>query len=425
MAADQLHLVGTLLPLQLDGYRFCFGSEWTAQRGKAPTTPERFLASGVEENAWRLRFGEGTLDVSQWETPKRTRTYPLARVYRLLQSPHRRGALIPAVKDEGSGLNPDVLGLDTLHLLTLFGVYAVVGHYLGARGETQKRRSGEEVLVLRDQRLDFEAALTKLEVAAAPEVSVVDWNRGEVDLFAVSLERSAAAYRRLHEQTGVPLTTVASCERRLAVLHDGGLPAYVRWSDRFRLRSQHAETVSVQPKEHLVGPAAKVLVDLRLDCDLGAGEQVWLHLAPDEGWVVGNQVFVLEKKANPSENDLLGAIFKNMAFRSMKVENVTNPVHFGIGATYETRTGACWSLCPHLQECLVERFSSCRFQPLAPHNAAPTFPQRSDCVSLLREGAANGFLTFVVGLRGLSEGDESAIQRTILSACGVRQWGPA
>jgi hypothetical protein len=420
MAIDQLHIVGTLSPLQLDGYRFCFGSEWTGERGKAATTTERFLASGVEENAWRLRFGEVTLDVSQWETPKRTRTYPLARAYRLLQSPHRKAALIPAVKDEGSGLNPDVLGLDTVHLLTLFGLYAVVGHYVEARGESQKTPSEQAVLVLRDQRLDFEAALLKLEVAAAPEVGVVDWNRGEVDLFPVSLERSTAAYRRLQERTGVPLTTIASCERRLTVLRDGGLPAYVRWSDRFRLRSQHAETVSLQPKEHLLDSAAKALVDLRLDCDLGAGEQVWLHLAPDEGRVVGGQVFILEKKANPSENDLLGAIFSNMAFRSMKVENVTNPVHFGIGATYETRTGACWSLCPHLAGCSAQRFTSCRFAPLARFNAAPTFPQREDLVALLHEGDANGFLTFVVGLRGLSDGDESAIQRAILSACELR-----
>lgn len=415
MASEQLHIAGSLGPVSLDGYRFCFDSQWSPEANRRVDSVERFLASGVEENDWRLDLDGVTVDVSQWETPKRTRTYPLPRMYQLLQSAHRKAALIPAVKDEGSGLNPDVLGLDTIHLLTQFGLYVVVGRYVEGRGdERSKRGTNETVKVLRDQRLDFRAALHKLRAVAAPEVDVREWNGSEVELFGVSLARSAEAYRRLQERTGVPLTTIASCERRLTVLREGGLPAYVDYSDRFRKRSQHAETVSVQPKEHLIQAASKVLVDIRLECDLGAGADVWLHLAPDEGWAVGRHLLVLEKKSNPSQNDTLDAIFKNLVFRSMKVENAAQPVHFGIGSTYSARTGACWSLCPHFADCSREGFADCRFAPLAQRNEAATIFARKDVVAFLCEGAANGFLAFVIGLRGLAEEEEAGVQTAIL-----------
>lgn len=421
MGAAALHIVGCLSRVSPRDYESCFPSEWARPDGIAPTTPEQFLAAGPEESRWRLVIDKRTLDVSQWETPKRTRTYPLPRVYRLLQSPNKKVALIPVVKDEGSGVNPDVLGLDTIHLLTLFGVYVVVGHYVSARAATRTQpRSGRTIRVLRDQRLDYAAALRKLEIVAAPEVSVTAWNRGEVEGFPVSLEEAARAYRRMQAETGVPLPTIASCERRLAILRRSGLAGYVRAGDRFRKRSQHAEIVGLQPKEHLLKTAVKVLVDIRLDCDLGAGAPVWLHLAPDEGWIVGRRLFIIEKKANPSENDLLSAVFKNRVFRSMTPENVKNPVQFAIGATYRTRVGACWSLCPHLSRCLRESFVDCRFAPLQRFNSAATFPQRTGAVALLREGDANDFLTFLTGLRGLREGEEAGIQRVLLSACGRR-----
>jgi len=95
MAAQQLHIVGRLSAGFLRNQHFCLPSKWAKPSGIKPTTPAEFLASAPEDSRWRLPLAGRVLDISQWETPKRTRTYPLPRVYRLLQSPNRKVALIP------------------------------------------------------------------------------------------------------------------------------------------------------------------------------------------------------------------------------------------------------------------------------------------------------------------------------------------
>jgi len=81
MAGELLHIVGRLSRTVLRDYEFRFPSEWAAGDGIRPVTSARFLAASPEDSRWRLVIGRHTLDVSQWETPKRTRTYPLPRVF--------------------------------------------------------------------------------------------------------------------------------------------------------------------------------------------------------------------------------------------------------------------------------------------------------------------------------------------------------
>lgn len=59
-----------------------------------------------------------TIAISQWKSPKRTRTYPYARVYDTLSYPVRL-TIIPFVKDEGWAGDLDFLQWDTVSLMSL------------------------------------------------------------------------------------------------------------------------------------------------------------------------------------------------------------------------------------------------------------------------------------------------------------------
>lgn len=60
--------------------------------------------------------------------PKRSRSYPYARVYDSLQK-SKRITVIPIVKDEGIGGDRDFIQWDTTSLMSLLEVYVIFGYY--------------------------------------------------------------------------------------------------------------------------------------------------------------------------------------------------------------------------------------------------------------------------------------------------------
>lgn len=66
--------------------------------------------------------------VSKWVSPKRTRSYPYARVYDSLAFKNKV-TIIPIVKDEGLDGDMDYIQWDTISLMSLLNVYVIVGYY--------------------------------------------------------------------------------------------------------------------------------------------------------------------------------------------------------------------------------------------------------------------------------------------------------
>jgi hypothetical protein len=70
--------------------------------------------------------------LSWWVSPKRTRSYPYARVYDTLAFQGKKATIIPLVKDEGKDGDRDFLQWDTVSLMSLLGVYAIISYYATA-----------------------------------------------------------------------------------------------------------------------------------------------------------------------------------------------------------------------------------------------------------------------------------------------------
>lgn len=66
--------------------------------------------------------------LSRWVSPKRTRSYPYARVYDTI-SRSKRITVIPVIKDEGINGDRDFIQWDTISLMSLLEVYVVFSYY--------------------------------------------------------------------------------------------------------------------------------------------------------------------------------------------------------------------------------------------------------------------------------------------------------
>ena len=244
----------------------------------------------------------------KWTTPKRTRSYPLSRTYSLLSSKVSKAALIPIIKDEGeASRNPDVLGIDTIFLLTLFNVYCVLSYYDQAKKKTRVSSKGCSVDAITNQRMNFHLAQDKINHICTNNMPVNTWNAIEVGNYSSTLKAAGEAYERIQYQTGVRLPTVDRVRRNSQLfITEGGLEYFIKRADERRLRSQQSESLTLQPKERVLY-SGKAKVDILLDCDLGIEQAMKIHWAPDEQWIVNRNIFCIEKKHNPSRADLTDA----------------------------------------------------------------------------------------------------------------------
>ena len=76
-----------------------------------------------------LRYNANNFAISWWVSPKRTRSYPYARIYDTLNFSGKRVTIIPIVKDEGFDGDRDYLQWDTISLMSLLGIYVIISYY--------------------------------------------------------------------------------------------------------------------------------------------------------------------------------------------------------------------------------------------------------------------------------------------------------
>lgn len=83
----------------------------------------------------------GSLAYSKWVSPKRTRSYPFARLYDILNAP-KRITVIPILKDEGLDGDLDRIQYTTISLMNLLDIYIILAYYETAQKNQRKGQSG-------------------------------------------------------------------------------------------------------------------------------------------------------------------------------------------------------------------------------------------------------------------------------------------
>ena len=143
------------------------------------------------------------LAYSKWVTPKRTRSYPFARVYDTYSFGGKRITVIPIIKDEGLGRsknksNNDRINFVTLSWMNLTNVYVILAWY----ADTDKK---SDYRVTR-QRFDAEYVKQKIREISEYQLDAHHWNNQHfVEDFASVYRRAVEAYQALGERHAVQM----------------------------------------------------------------------------------------------------------------------------------------------------------------------------------------------------------------------------
>ncbi|NPA32298.1 MAG: hypothetical protein GXO04_01590 [Aquificae bacterium] len=213
--------------------------------------------------AFILRSERAFFAISRWVSPKRTRSYPYARVYDCLFQPvSKTVAIVPIVKDEGKGSDTDYLQWDTVALLSLLNVYVIVAYYSFAKLKERKNKRGELIRALTQQRFDEGFVREKLRELSEYNASALHWNLNELEMKNLEnvLNRAQSAYKEISEKYGIELPSLKGLHKMLNKLKEGA-EAFKNFSRKKSKRAQGRETRTIQPKERLSNlPKARLTV---------------------------------------------------------------------------------------------------------------------------------------------------------------------
>jgi hypothetical protein len=102
--------------------------------------------------------GDEIVGFSKWVSPKRTRSYPFARIYNTYHLP-KKVTIIPVIKDEGIAGDLDRINFITFSWMNLMNVYIVLAWYDEA--EINRRRPDKTKIT--KQRFDADYVQERLE----------------------------------------------------------------------------------------------------------------------------------------------------------------------------------------------------------------------------------------------------------------------
>ncbi len=257
-----------------------------------------------------LDFGvKGKIAVSRWVSPKRTRSYPYARVYNTYGFTGKKVTIIPVMKDEGGEGDRDFLQWDTICLMSLLGVNVIIAYYDNAIAST--RYQGK----ISHQQFNMEYIRQQLSNLMDCQSDALHWNIEQTDPNRLEsvCQKSLQFYDRIGASLGISMHNRKSAVRKLEEIYMSRETFLAR--SRFLARSaQQREIVTLQPKESVEGQKASITVINYL-----GGEY---SLTLDECEITGSDVRLIEAKhtkhgAMPSEDDIKDGIIKMVLFTNL------------------------------------------------------------------------------------------------------------
>jgi len=262
-----------------------------------------------QESAFLLETkSKRRLAISHWVSPKRTRSYPYARVYDTLNYDGKRVTIIPVMKDEGLGGDRDYIQYDTLTLMGLLGVYVVISYYKDA---DRSQRFANKITA---QRFDFEHIQGELERLEKYQSDALHWNMQQVDQIGEIAQRAIEAYQQLTLRLDVALHSFEHALKRLEILKKNR-QAFIQHSRTLAQEAQERETQTVQPKENLQAQKAT----LTIENFLGG----IYYFTCDEVYTRANQIFLVEAKHSkhqliPALEDIKDGLLRMVLLTNLK-----------------------------------------------------------------------------------------------------------
>ncbi|MDJ0737165.1 MAG: hypothetical protein QNJ47_24375 [Nostocaceae cyanobacterium] len=264
-------------------------------------------------------FGKISLDsadnyiaFSKWVSPKRTRSYPFARIYNTYHLNSKSVTVIPIMKDEGMDGDNDRINFITLSWMNLLNVYIVLAWYEQAEVVPNKNK-------ITTQKFNSDHVKQKILEISNYHSTALHWNTThfEKDFQTVFLN-AVNSYEQIATTKNVQLR---SREKHLQVLQQFQKND-VFYLDKFRdytlkksQKAAHRESVTTHQLEHLTDGDKGIFY---ISNYLGG----IYHLTADEVYKQNNVLVIQESKNNskgklPSKNDIKDGLFKLILFSNL------------------------------------------------------------------------------------------------------------
>jgi len=251
---------------------------------------------------------EDRIAMSSWVSPKRTRSYPYARVYDTLSFSGRRVTIIPVMKDEGKRGDRDFLQWDTISLMSLLGVYVIISYYNTA---TKSDRYKNKIT---DQKFDLLHIKHYIKELLYYQSDALHWNLLQISKVGEIAEEALNAYTKISEALTVEMHSRFSAEKRIKQLIRGK-EVFMDLSRGLAKKAQKRESITVQPKEKLNGTKAV----LTIKNYLGG----YYYFTADEIQIEKQNLYLIEGKHTekgrlPSLGDIKDGLLKMMLFANLE-----------------------------------------------------------------------------------------------------------
>lgn len=251
---------------------------------------------------------ENKFAISWWVSAKRTRSYPYARVYDSLGFMGKKITVIPVVKDEGKEGDRDFLQWDTVSLMSLLGVYVIIGYYSNAVKSTRYRHK------ITNQRFDIDYIRSKIQDLISYQSDALHWNLSMIDKIGDTGKKALEEYSKISKKLKVEMHSQTTAEKRIAQLLQGK-NEFMKLSREHAEQAQKRESVTIQPKEKLSGIKGIITIKNYLGgC---------YYFTSDEVEIKDKDIYLIEGKHSklntlPSLEDIKDGLLKMILFSNLE-----------------------------------------------------------------------------------------------------------
>lgn len=344
-------------------------------------TLKEFLSGEAFENAaFLLQYNSNTFAISHWVSPKRTRSYPYARVYDTMNT-RARVTIIPFLKDEGKQGDRDFIQWDTVSLMSLLGVYVILGYYKKAVKSSKYKHK------ITEQEFDYEYLRQRLDELVHYKLDALHWNLKELNKNLLSVaELSKFHYKKISKATGVEMHGERGISERIEIIRES-IDTFQSNSRELASSAQNREYQTIQPKESIIEDKATITIKNYLGG--------YYYFTVDEVLLKNDNLFLIEKKHSknssiPSIADIKDGLVKMMLYTNFSGITVVSKKYSyypTLGLTSKKIQGFCHSLSDDKK--LASFFKLNRF------NKKTT----KFFLDLISEGRGNNILIFLMDSR--------------------------
>ena len=255
------------------------------------------------------------LAFSKWVSPKRTRSYPFARIYNTFHFNTKKVTIIPIIKDEGAGTqNNDRINFITFSWMNLLNIYIILAWY-----EDAERKPGTADRIT-NQILNVESVREKLIEVSRYQMTALHWNTTHFEKDFESIYLNAVdGYKKISQEKDVavhsPRNHLKTLEKFKVNSHFS-LTSFKEASLPRSYEAAHRETLTTHVLESLEENTKGIFC---ISNYLGGQ----YYLTADEVYWERDQLVIQESKNSsrgklPSEDDIKDGLFKLILFANME-----------------------------------------------------------------------------------------------------------